>query len=152
MNANNFSRPSCQKMWYFYLNWQGLRDIWTEFAEFPQHMAAAALPGKKKLTHDSINLLARVGLNAVAVPHINPHRNIYSIAVDTIMEVNLTLYIIQILSVSSRRSLCDAISSTVLLQLSADRPLSCCLLASRLADQIWTFPLSVRPATFACSL
>ena len=31
-------------------------------------------------------------------------------------------------------------------------PISCCLLATRLADQIWTSPLSVRPATSACSL
>ena len=53
---------------------------------------------------------------------------------------------------SFRRSLYDAISSTALSQLPADRPPGCYLLASRLADQIWTSPLSVRPATFACGL
>ena len=78
---------------------------------------------------------------------------IYNIAVDTVMNVSLTLYIIRwicIVSDSFWRSLYDPISSTALSQLSADRPPSCCLLASRLANQIWTSPLSVRPATFAC--
>jgi len=80
---------------------------------------------------------------------------IRNIAEDTVMNVSLTLYIIRwicIVSYSFRRSLYDAISSTLLSQLSADRPPSCCLLASRFADQIWTSPLSVRPATFACGL
>jgi len=91
--------------------------------------------------------------NAHYTRRANP---LYSIAVDTIMDVNLTLcraYNPNELSITFRRSLYDAISSTALSQLPADRPAKLrCSLKSCLADQIWTSRLSVRSATFACTV